>query len=148
MAGGGKTWALVFEPLRHIENKDFGFVTFRRTSTQIRNEGGLWDESRKMYSLFGANPVETMLEWRFPSGCKGKFTHLEHEKNVYDHQGAQIPLIMFDELTHFTKFQFFYMLSRNRSTCGVRPYVRATCNPDATSWVRQFIDWYIGPNGS
>jgi predicted phage terminase large subunit-like protein len=39
--------------------------------------------------------------------------------------------------------QVFYMLSRNRSTCGVRPYVRATCNPDADSWVAQFIAWYI-----
>jgi predicted phage terminase large subunit-like protein len=35
------------------------------------------------------------------------------------------------------------MLSRNRSTCGVRPYIRATCNPDADSWVAEFISWWI-----
>lgn len=35
------------------------------------------------------------------------------------------------------------MLSRNRSMCGVRPYVRATCNPDADSWVAEFISWWI-----
>ena len=35
------------------------------------------------------------------------------------------------------------MLSRNRSTCGVRPFVRATCNPDADSWVAKFIAWWI-----
>ena len=35
------------------------------------------------------------------------------------------------------------MLSRNRSTCGVRPYVRATCNPDADSWVADFVSWWI-----
>jgi predicted phage terminase large subunit-like protein len=35
------------------------------------------------------------------------------------------------------------MLSRNRSTCGVRPYVRATCNPDADSWAASFIAWWI-----
>jgi predicted phage terminase large subunit-like protein len=35
------------------------------------------------------------------------------------------------------------MLSRNRSTCGVKPYVRATCNPDADSWVAKFIEWWI-----
>jgi predicted phage terminase large subunit-like protein len=39
--------------------------------------------------------------------------------------------------------QFFYMLSRNRSTCGVRPYVRATTNPDATSWVAELIEWWV-----
>ncbi len=31
------------------------------------------------------------------------------------------------------------MLSRNRSMCGVRPYVRATTNPDAASWVKDFL---------
>lgn len=52
-------------------------------------------------------------------------------------------MIEFDELTHFTKKMFFYMLSRNRSTCGVEPYVRASCNPDADSWVADFISWWI-----
>src|SRR5262249_36259236 len=50
-----------------------------------------------------------------------------------------------DELTHFTAHQFFYMVSRNRSTCGVRPYIRATCNPDADSWVADFLAWWIDP---
>ena len=49
----------------------------------------------------------------------------------------------FDELTHFSQKQFWYLLSRNRSMCGVRPYVRATCNPDADSWVAEFIAWWI-----
>lgn len=53
----------------------------------------------------------------------------------------------FDELTHFSKKQFFYMLSRNRSVCGVKPYIRATTNPDPDSWVRKFIDWWIDDNG-
>ena len=35
------------------------------------------------------------------------------------------------------------MLSSNRSTCGVKPYIRATTNPDTDSWVRQFIAWWI-----
>src|SRR5690606_38073219 len=37
--------------------------------------------------------------------------------------------------------------SRNRSTCGVKPYIRATTNPDPDSWVRRMIDWWIGPSG-
>jgi predicted phage terminase large subunit-like protein len=35
------------------------------------------------------------------------------------------------------------MLSRNRSVCRVKPFVRATCNPDADSWVAGFISWWI-----
>lgn len=143
-AGGGKTWALLLEPLRHATTvAEFAAVFFRRNTTQVRNPGGLWDESAKLYPLSGARPVENTLEWRWPAGARVKFAHLEHEKTVYDWQGAQIPLICFDELTHFSKAQFFYMLSRNRSTCGVRPYIRATCNPDADSWVAEFIAWWI-----
>lgn len=92
-----------------------------------------------MYPLLGAEPRETTLEWRFPSGAKVKFAHLQYEDDKLSWQGAQIALIGFDELTHFTESQFFYLLSRNRSTCGVRPYVRATTNPDALSWVKEFL---------
>lgn len=142
-AGGGKTWALLMEPLRHSGNPDFGAVFFRRTTVQIRNEGGLWDESAKLYPLLGATPKEVTLEWKFPSGASLSMAHLEHEKSVSNWQGSQIALLLFDELTHFSEKQFFYMLSRNRSMCGVKPYVRATCNPDADSWVARFIAWWI-----
>ena len=143
-AGGGKTWGALLEPLRHATtNSQFGAVFFRRNTTQIRNPGGLWDESLKMYPLTNARPVAHVLEWHWPRGGKVKMAHLEHEVTVLDWQGAQIPLIIFDELTHFTQTQFFYMMSRNRSTCGVRPYIRATTNPDADSWVAKFIEWWI-----
>ena len=146
-AGGGKTFSLLLDFLRHFNNKDAGAVCFRRTSPQVRNEGGLWDTSKKIYGLLGAEPKESVLTWKFPSGCKLKFGHLEYEKNVLDWQGSQIPIIYFDELTHFTEKQFWYMLSRNRSISSVKPYIRATTNPSSKSWVRKLVDWYLLPNG-
>lgn len=142
-AGGGKTWALLMEPLRHISNANFGAVFFRRNTVQIRNEGGLWDESLKLYPALGADPVAHTLDWKFPTGAKISMRHLEYDKTVLDWQGSQIPLICFDELTHFSAYQFWYMLSRNRSMSGVRPYVRASTNPDPDSWVAEFISWWI-----
>ena len=142
-AGGGKTWALLMEPLRHVANPGFGAVIFRRTTVQVKNEGGLWDESEGLYPLAGARGFRSQLTWRFPSGAAVRFAHLEHDKTVYDWQGAQVPLIGFDELTHFSGKQFWYLVSRNRSPCGVRPYIRATCNPDADSWVAGFIAWWL-----
>lgn len=142
-AGGGKTWALLMEPLRHISNPAFGAVFFRRSTVQIRNEGGLWDESQVLYPQLGATPREHVLEWSFPSGASVSFAHLEHDKTRFNWQGSQIPLLCFDELTHFSPTQFWYMVSRNRSMCGVRPYIRATCNPDADSWVADLIAWWI-----
>lgn len=139
----GKTFALLLDPLRHVSIPEFGGVIFRRTSVQIRNEGGLWDTSMKLYPIMGAEPRESSLDWQFPSGSKLSFRHLEYEKNKFDWQGSQITFLGFDELTHFTETMFFYLLSRNRSSCGVKPYVRATCNPDPDSWVYKLIEWWI-----
>ena len=146
-AGGGKSYGLLLEPLRHMANPKFGAVIFRRESVEIRKQGGLWDESSGLYGLIpGTMPREQNLDWRFPSGARISFSHLEKESTKYAWKGAQIPVIGFDELTGFTKTQFFYMLSRNRTTCGVKPYIRATTNPDADSWVAEFISWWINPD--
>jgi predicted phage terminase large subunit-like protein len=142
-AGGGKSFGLLMECLRHTGNPRFSAVIFRRNTTQVKNPGGLWDESLKLFPFCGAFPIAHVMEWKWRRGAKIKFGHLEHEDTVLDWQGSQIPLIGFDELTHFSQSQFFYMLSRNRSTCGVKPYVRATTNPDADSWVANFISWWI-----
>src|SRR5271155_5528599 len=145
-AGGGKKAGLILEPLRHAgRGAPFTAVFFRRTTPQITNPGALWDESRNFYPRLGGVPQLGAREWRWPRGGKIKFSHLQFDTTVYDWQGAQIALIGFDELTHFTAHQFFYMTSRNRSTCGVRPYIRATCNPDADSWVADFLAWWIDP---
>jgi predicted phage terminase large subunit-like protein len=146
-AGGGKTYALLLDPLANVKNPDFGGVIFRKTNVQIRTEGGLWDESAKLYPLFGARPRENSLSWRFPSGMSISFANLEYESDIFNYQGAQIPWMGFDELTQFSRAQFFYLMSRNRGTCGFRPCIRATCNPDPDSWVRDFIDWWIGADG-
>ena len=143
-AGGGKSAGILLETTRHLGNGGFGAMLFRRTTPQITNEGGLWDESYKFFSGLNGVPVSTpKLQWKFPSGSKVTFGHLEYDKTVRNYQGSQIPLIVFDELTHFTKKQFWYMVSRNRSLCGVRPYIRATTNPDADSWVADLIAWWI-----
>ena len=138
-AGGGKSYALLLDPLRHVWNPGFGAVIFRRTSEEIRMEGGLWDEAQNIYPQLGARSRELQLDFRFPSGASITLDSIQHEQDKLRFQGAQICGLCFDELTHFSESMFFYMLSRNRSTCGRRPYVKATTNPDANSWVKTFL---------
>lgn len=128
-----------------MDNPEYGAVIFRSSMTQIREQGGLWDASMKLYKLYqGARPIKSPKPyWKFPSGAKVSFRQISRDDDVYDWQGTEICCIEFDELTHFSEFQFFYMLSRNRSTCGVDPYVRASTNPDADSWVAKFLEWWI-----
>lgn len=143
-AGGGKTYGLLLEAARHIDNPDYGAVIFRREGVQITSEGGLLDTSFSLYNeIDGRLRLSPQYQWRFPSGATITFSHLRGRDDVNNWQGSQIPLIGYDELTHFDEYQFWYMLSRNRSMCGVQPYIRATCNPDADSWVADLVDWYI-----
>ncbi len=150
-AGGGKTWALLAEAARYIHVPGYGAVIFRRTSPQITNEGGLWDESMAIYPQLDGVPLHT-LDWVFSktAGCPANigFRHLQYETDKLAWQGTQIAMLGFDELTHFTESQFFYLLSRNRTTCGVTPYVRATTNPTCADdpiggWVNRLIAWWI-----
>lgn len=142
---GGKTWALTFEPVAFVGNPHFNAVTFRRTAPDIRNPGSLWEESMKMYPLLEAEPREQPMEWIFPSGARVKFAGLQYETDVLSWKGAQIALLQFDQVEEFTEHQFWYMQSRNRSTSGVRPYTRGSCNPMADTWLAQFIQWWWDP---
>lgn len=146
-AGGGKTYALLLEPLRHITNPRFGAVIFRESYPQIVMEGGLWDDAEELYPLLGATPHKGRMSWDFPLGARVSFAHMSAERDKYKYQGAQIPLIEWDQLEHFSESQFWYMFSRNRSTCGVRPYIRASCNPDPDSFVAGLVSWWIGEDG-
>lgn len=146
-AGGGKTWALLLEPLRHKDVKGFTSVTFRRTYPEITNPGGLWDESEKIYPYAGGRPTKGDLVWRFPKLVRFEFSHMQYDSDLTKWDGAQICNINFDQLEHFSEKQFFYMLVRNRSMCGVKPYIRATCNPDPDSWLVDFLAWWIDEDG-
>lgn len=103
-AGAGKTRALLTDFVRqeYIDNPDYRAVMFRRTYPEFTQAGGLVDESRKIYYPIKGTFIEKPgLEWRFPSGARVSFRHLQHEKTVHIYQGSQIARIGFDELTHF-----------------------------------------------
>lgn len=119
----------------------FGAVIFRRESPQILATGGLWDTSQLIYPHLDGKPRHTpWLGWEWPQHHTSvRFYHLQREEDKQHWQGSQLDYIGFDELTHFEESQFFYLLSRARSTHGVKPLIRATTNPDPDSWVKRFL---------
>lgn len=146
-AGGGKSFGLLLDAAWHAFVEPvagYGAVIFRRKSPQITATGGLWDTSQLIYPLpaSGGKPRKTpWLGWEWPQhGTSIRFHHLQHEEDKLAWQGSQLDYAGFDELTHFTEGQFFYLLSRLRNTSGgVKPMLRATTNPDPESWVRRFL---------
>lgn len=147
-AGSGKSFALIIEPMRHIHDSEFGGVIFRRTSPQLVGPGSLWEEAWKIYPGAGGRLVQMPnLRAVFPGGANVQFLHLQYDKDVYAHQGKQYAFIGFDELTHFTEAQFWYLVSRMRTMAKIRPYMRCTTNPDPDSFVRRLVDWWIDEDG-
>jgi predicted phage terminase large subunit-like protein len=147
-AGGGKTWTLLLEPIYHKDVPGFMAVMFRRTMPNITNAGSMWDQSGKLYPHVQAKSNESVHHWTFPSGARVEFASLQHNKSVLDWKSSEIALIGFDQIEEFTEDQFWYMTSRNRSTCGVAPYIRCTVNPvpedDAIGgWVHKLIQWWL-----
>lgn len=142
-AGAGKSWFLVTEPLRHISNPKFKAAIVRQYSSQIFDQGGLWDEASDWYPLFGGEGFTHRGVWKFPSGAEIQFRHCEDERALKKWQGTQVAYLGVDEVTHFSETQFWWMVSRCRSVSGVQPYIRGTCNPDCDSFVADMIDWWI-----
>lgn len=145
-AFSSKSFGLLTWASRDNDNPLMRCVLFRRTMPEIKAPGGLWDESVPMFRAQGSEPAAGVCEHHFPSGAYVKMGHLQYDSTVYDWDSAQIPKIGFDQLEQFTEFQFFYMLSRNRSMSGLPAQIRAACNPDADSWLAKFIAWWIDPD--
>jgi predicted phage terminase large subunit-like protein len=148
-AGVGKTHIMLMEAARWHKRKGYQGVIFRRESTDLTIGGGLWDEASKMYPLLGARlRAGAEMDATWTSGARVQFRGMQKESDMYGFQGAQFAFVGFDEATHFTEAQVWYLWSRCRSTCGVKPYMRLTCNPDPDSflfqWVLPWIDVETG----
>lgn len=144
------TWTILMHPLRYLLTlRNFRGVIFRRTTPQIRAPGGIWDAAVELYSQFPELVLRsTSLTVTNPEmNSSIAFSHLEQAKDVLNWQGTELAFIGFDELTHFEASQLWYMMSRNRSMCGLRPYIFGTCNPESNHWLLDFVDWYLYPLG-
>lgn len=145
----GKTWSLLFDPLRAVKHPKFNGVFFRREMPQITAGGGPWDTAEELYRPAGARPLQTKHVWLWPHGAKMKLTHMQMESDRMSHHSAAYVYIGFDELQTFSEKQFWYLFTRNRPPIGYRGrcWMRGGCNPDADCWLRDLIDWWIGSDG-
>jgi hypothetical protein len=87
----------------------------------------------------------------FGNGSKIFLRHCQYEKDVYNYQGAEIHVLMMDELTHFSKAQYAFLRSRVRlgglnlpdRYRGRFPRIIGASNPGGVghNWVKMtFVD--------
>ena len=140
-AGGGKTEALLQLALRYHKEPRYEGLLLRRTFPDL--EKSLIPRSKRTFKAAdsGAEYNETKKRWQFSSGAKVYFGYLERDDDVEQYQSAEFQFIGFDELTHFTRYQYTYLLSRARSSFGLRPFVRAASNPGSRGHAWVFARW-------
>jgi predicted phage terminase large subunit-like protein len=143
-AGGGKSYGLLLDAARYANVTGYVATIFRRTLAQVKQQGGIWEKSAPLYATTGAVSNSSLHRWMWTdSHATVGFAGLEMEDSKYNYQGAEFAYLGFDEGTHFSKGQVIYLISRARTTCGVKPRIRLTVNPDPDSWVCDFIAWWI-----
>tara|TARA_R110002020_G_scaffold39110_2_gene116791 strand:+ start:419 stop:2104 length:1686 start_codon:yes stop_codon:yes gene_type:complete len=139
-AGGGKSYAMLVDPLRYAHRAAHRGLILRRSMPELRE---LIDKSRELYpkAFPGCKYKEVEKLWNFPSGAKIEFGFLERDADVYRYQGQAYSWIGFDEITHLpTEFSWNYLASRLRTTdAEIIPYMRCTANPGGvgSNWVKK-----------
>jgi hypothetical protein len=144
-AGGGKSFAMVADPVRYVNNPKSNKLLVRRSTEELRE---LISISKKMYpaAIPGARFLEREKTWVFPSGATLWMSYLDRDDDVERYQGQAFNWIGFDELTQWnTPYAWDYMRSRLRTTrdSGLDLVQRATTNPGGAGhhWVKKtFID--------
>tara|TARA_B110000483_G_scaffold243036_1_gene331001 strand:- start:5097 stop:6785 length:1689 start_codon:yes stop_codon:yes gene_type:complete len=143
-AGGGKSYAMLIDPLRFAHRSAHRALIIRRSMPELRE---LIDKSRELYpkAFPGSKYKEVEKLWIFPSGAKMEFGFLERDADVYRYQGQAYSFIGFDEITHLpTEFAWNYLASRLRTTDSeIETYMRCTANPGGAgaNWVKKrYID--------
>jgi len=152
-AGGGKSFALIIDPLRTVHLKSHKAITFRRTTDELRS---LIAMTKDIYPkvIPGAKFLEQKSTWVFPSGGTHWYRFLDRDDDVTSLQGQDFTWIGFDELTQWsTPFVFNYMRSRLRTADpAIRDYlaIRATSNPGGPGhdWVKRTFVSPAAPNTS
>src|SRR5258708_3391767 len=125
----------------------------------------VWDDLRKNHMEGPTGFRSMLLEWiqgnavtvledeiRFWNGSRIFLCHCEHEKHVYKYYGAEIHVLLIDELTHFSETMYRFLRSRVRMVgitlpaefVGHFPRILCSANPGNLGhlWVKNA--WIAG----
>ena len=144
-AGGGKSYAMLADPLHGLNDPNFSGLLVRHTTEELRE---LIQKSQELYprAIPGIKWSERKSQWTSPQGGRLWMSYFDKDTDVTRYQGQAFNWIGFDELTQWSSpYAWDYMRSRLRSahssTLGL--YMRGTTNPGGAGhgWVKKmFID--------
>ena len=117
-AGGGKSYAMLADPLRFMGHPAFSGLLLRHTNEELREL--VW-KSQELYPKIwpGIKWSERKMQWTAPSGARLWFSYLDRDDDVLRYQGQAFSWIGFDELTQWhTPFAWIVTGKHKRALLG------------------------------
>ena len=114
--GGGKSYAMLVDPLRYCDKQHHRALLIRRTMPELRD---LINHSQQLYSKAypGAKWREQEKEWRFPSGARIEFGYAENLTDALRYQGQSYTWIGIDELPQYPTPDIYNFLRSSLRHC-------------------------------
>lgn len=139
------TVMLLMNPMYNVNNAAFNGIILRKEKGDLDN---IIRESNNLYGMKGEYK-SSYMRWDFASNAQLLFSYFTgtYEDFKDRMQGRQYAYVGVDEITQLGYDKFKYLITSNRNGAHIRNRFLGTCNPDPTSWVRKFIDWWIGEDG-
>ncbi|MBQ2698610.1 MAG: phage terminase large subunit [Firmicutes bacterium] len=137
-AGGGKSYAIAIDALLYaLDHPGSRQIVLRRTLAELKRSLVL--TALKLYPQGAAEYLSSQYLWRFANGSLLEFGYCDNEADVAKYQSAEYDRIFFDELTHFTAYQYLCMMSRLRGANDFPKQIKSAGNPGGVghAWVKE-----------
>lgn len=135
--GGGKSYALFWDAVNACINvSKYCAAIFRKTFPEL--EATHIRRARELPKALGRYNA-SLHQFQFINGSLLEFNYCERESDVYRYMSQEWDALYMDELTHFTEFQYIYLMTRVRTTKpGLITKVKSGSNPGNVghAWVR------------
>jgi hypothetical protein len=119
-AGPGKSHALRFEALMWcLRIPNLHVYLFRRIFPELEKNHII--PSLEMFPKEIGTYKDQKRRWEIHNGSMLHFCHCQYENDVFNYQGAEIHLLLIDELTTFTELQYDYLRGRVRCALDINP---------------------------
>lgn len=152
-AGGGKSVAIALTPSEQfMYDCNFRMLISRRSLQNQKAGGGFVEKFKELYGEHCTIKESDSPRVTFKNGSFCDLTYIDDSnmKKLRERaKGWEYDLIAVDELTEMSWEGFTYIMTRNRGKSKTfTGKVRATMNPKRSCWIRKFIDWYVGVDGT
>jgi hypothetical protein len=141
-AGGGKSFGQLIDALLYaLKYPKSKQLILRRTFAEL--EKSLIRVSLSLFPREIYTYNSTLHSGKFKNGSILDFGYCATENDVFQYQSAEYDAVRFDELTHFTEFQYLYLISRVRGANDNPKQIKSSTNPGGVghSWVKsRFVD--------